>query len=106
VTPTTQNCDQTQRKELNFKSDISVNVEVFNRRIIMQFPKVALDYDFDLIRYCPTREFYSDLHCLETFLIVFKITCMFYVGPNFTDCFVPMLGHITVRVITCFGVIQ
>jgi hypothetical protein len=55
------------------KSDISGNVEVFNRRISTRFPKVALDCDFDLSRYCPTREFYSDLHCLETFLIVFKI---------------------------------
>jgi len=73
VTPTIQNCAQTQRKGLNIKSDISVNVDVFNRRFVTQFPKVALDYDFDLSRYCPTRDFYSDLHCLETFLIMFKI---------------------------------
>jgi len=101
VTPTIQNCAQTQRKGLNIKSDISVNVDVFNRRFVTQFPKVALDYDFDLSRYCPTREFYSDLHCLETFLIMFKIHVCFMLDQNLRT----ILGHITVRVITCFGVI-
>jgi hypothetical protein len=48
--------------------NISVNVDVFNRRLVRQFSKIALYYDFDLCRYCPTREFYSDLRCLETFL--------------------------------------
>jgi len=43
VTPTRQNCDQTQLKGLNIKSDISVNVNVFNRRFVTHFPKVALD---------------------------------------------------------------
>jgi hypothetical protein len=82
VTPTTQNCNQSQRKGVNIKSGISVNVEVFNRRIVTQFPKVALDHDFDLSRYCPTRDFYSDLHCLETFLIVLNIHVCFMLDQN------------------------
>jgi hypothetical protein len=82
VTPTTQNCDQTQWKGLNIKSDISVNVDVFNRRFLTQFPKVALYYDFDLSRYCLTREFYSDLRCLETFLIMFKMHVAFMLDRN------------------------
>ena len=64
VTPTTQKCDQTQLKGL--KREVSVNMDMFNRRFITQFPKVALDYDVDLSRYCPTRKFYHDLRCLET----------------------------------------
>jgi hypothetical protein len=60
VTPTRQNCNQTHRKGLNIKSVISVNVDVFNRRFVMQFPKVALDYDFDLSRCSPVRKVYSE----------------------------------------------
>ena len=45
VTPTRQNCDQTQWKGLNIKSDISVNIDVINRRFVSQFQKVMLDYD-------------------------------------------------------------
>jgi hypothetical protein len=76
VTPTIQNCDQTQWKGLN----ISVNVDVFNRRFVTQFSKVAY-YDFDFSRYCPTRD-YSDLRCLETFFIVFKIHLSFMLDRN------------------------
>jgi hypothetical protein len=60
VIPTRQNWDQTQLKGLNTKSYISVNIDVFNRRFVTQFPKVALDKDVDLSRYCPRRKFYSD----------------------------------------------
>jgi len=105
VTPTTQNCDQTQCKGLNIKSDISVSVDVFNQRFVTQFPKVALYYDFDLSRYCPTREFYSDLRCLETFLIVFKIHVSFMLDRNLQTVSFSILGHFTVRVSACFGVI-
>jgi hypothetical protein len=83
VTSSIQNCDQTQWKGLSFKSDISANVDVFNRRFVTQFLKVALDYVVDLSRYCTTRKFYSDLRCPEIFLIVVKIH-MLYVGPKFT----------------------
>jgi hypothetical protein len=82
VTPTKQNCDQTQWKGFNIKSNISVNVDMFNRRIVIQFSKVALYYDFDLSRYCPTRELYSDLRCLETFVIVVKIHVSFMMDRN------------------------
>jgi hypothetical protein len=64
--------DQSQWEELNIKRDISVNVDVFNRRFVTQFPKIALDYEVNWSRYCIIK-FYSDLRCLETFLIVFKI---------------------------------
>ena len=65
MTPIKQNCNQTQWKALDSKSDIAVNVGVFSRRVVTQLPKVALDYDV-LIRYCPTRKFYSNLRCVET----------------------------------------
>ena len=67
VTPTRQNCYQTQWKGRKIKSNIFVNVNMFNRRFVKQFLKVALDYDVDLSRYRPTRRFYSNLRCLETF---------------------------------------
>jgi hypothetical protein len=104
VTPTTHNCDQTQRKALNIKSDISVNVDVFNRRFVTQFPKVALDYDFDLSRYCPTREFYSDLHFLETVLIMFKIHICFILDQTLRTVSFPCWDT-SLSVITYFGVI-
>jgi len=50
VTPTRQNWDQTQLKGLNMKSDITVNMDVFNRRFLTQFPKLAFDYVVDLSR--------------------------------------------------------
>ena len=37
VTAITQNCNQTQWKELSIKSDIAVYVDVFNRRIVGSF---------------------------------------------------------------------
>jgi hypothetical protein len=85
VTPTRQNCDQTQWKMFDVKSDISVNMDVFNRKIVTRFPKVALDYDVNLSRYCPTRKFYSDLRCLETYSHSVQNTYIVYVGPKFTD---------------------
>jgi len=48
VTRIRKSYDQTQWKGL--KSDIAVNVVVFNGRFFMQFPKVALNYDVDLSR--------------------------------------------------------
>jgi hypothetical protein len=46
----------------------------------------------DISRYCPTRKFCSDLRCVETYLHRVQNTYMFYVGPNFTDCFVFHFG--------------
>ena len=92
VTPTRQNCDQTQWKGLNFKTVISVNADVCNGRFVTRFPKVALGYAVDLSRYCPTRKFYSDLHCVETYSHSVQNTYVFYIGPNFTDCFVFHVG--------------
>jgi hypothetical protein len=56
VTPTTQNCDQTQWIGRNITSDIAVNVDLFNRRFVTQFPKVALDYGIDLSRKLPNKK--------------------------------------------------
>ena len=81
VTLTRQNFDQTQLKVLNIKSNISVNMDVFNGIFVTQFPKVALDYDVDWSRYCQTRKFYCDLGCLETHLNSVQNTYIFYVGP-------------------------
>ena len=41
------NFNQTHWKRLNIKNDIAVNVDVFNRRFVTQFSKVALDYAVD-----------------------------------------------------------
>jgi hypothetical protein len=76
VTRTRKNCDQTQWKGLNIKSNISIITDVYNRRFVTQFPKVALDYDVDLSRYCRTRKFYSDLLCLETYIHSVQNTCL------------------------------
>jgi len=92
VTPTRQNCDQTQLKVLNIKSNIFVNMDVFNRTFVMQFPNVALDYDVDWNRYCRTRKFYCELSFLETYLHSVENTYIFYVGQKFTDCFVFHVG--------------
>ena len=43
-TPIRQNCNETQWKWLSVKSDFVVNVDVLNRRLVTQLPKVALDY--------------------------------------------------------------
>jgi len=37
VTPTIQNCDQTQWKGRNIKSDIYVSADVFSRRFVRSF---------------------------------------------------------------------
>ena len=91
MTPIRQNCNQTQWKELDIKSDIAVNVDVCNRRLVTQLPKVVLDYDV-LIRYCPTRKFYSNLRCVETYSHTVQYTYIYYVGPKFTDCLVFHVG--------------
>jgi hypothetical protein len=78
-------------------------VDVFNRRFVTQFSKVALYYD--LSRYCPRREFYSDLRCLETVLIVFRINVSFMLDRNLQTVSFSILGYFTVRVIAYFGVI-
>ena len=58
VTPIRQKCNQTRWKGLNINSDIVVNVDVFNRRLVTQLPKVALVYEVDFSRYCQTRNFF------------------------------------------------
>ena len=63
VTAIRENCDQTQLKGLSIKSDISVNMDVFNRRFLTQFPMVTLHNDVDWSRYCRTRKFYYALEC-------------------------------------------
>ena len=66
MTPIAHNCNKTQWKGLNIKTDIVVNVDVFNRILVTQLPKVALDYEVVLSRYCRTRKFFSNLRCVET----------------------------------------
>ena len=61
MTPIRHYCDQTQLKGLSIKSSISVNMDVYNRTFITQFPKVALDDDVDWSRYCRTIKFYCNL---------------------------------------------
>ena len=92
MTPIRQNCKQSQSKGLNVKSDVAVNVDVFNRRLVTQLPKVALDYAVGFITYCPTRKFYSNLRCVETFSHTDQYTYIYYVGPKFTDCLVFHVG--------------
>ena len=88
-----QRQDRTAKwKGLNITSDISVSLDIFNRRFVIQFPKVTLVYDIDLSRYCATRKFYSDLRCLQTYSHRVRNTYIFYVGPKFTDCFVIHVG--------------
>ena len=91
MTPIRQNCNQTQWKGLNFKIGIAVSVDVFNRRLVTQLPKVSLDYAVDLIRYCQTK-FYSNLRCVETYSHIVQYTYIYYIGPKFTDCFVFHVG--------------
>jgi len=50
VTPIAHNWNKTQWKGLNIKIDIVVNVDVFNRILVTQLPKVALDYEVVLSR--------------------------------------------------------
>ena len=100
MTSTIQNCDQNQFKVLNIKSIISVNMDMFNRTFVTQFPKVALEDDVDWSRYCRTRKFYCGLGCVETYWHSVQNTYIFYVGPK-----IFVLGQFTIRVITCFVVI-
>jgi len=66
VTPIAHNCNKTQWKWLNIKTDIVVNADVFNRILVTQLPKVALDYEVVLSRYSRTRKFFfSNLRCVE-----------------------------------------
>ena len=80
-------------------------MDAFNRKFVTQFPKVAFDYDVDLSRYCPTRKFYSDLRCIETYSRSVQSTYIFLFWTEIYRLSFSMLGHFTVRVITCFGVI-
>jgi hypothetical protein len=57
-------------------------VDVFNRRFVTKFAKVALDDEVNLSGYCTIRKFYSDLGCFETFLIVFKIHIFLMLDRN------------------------
>ena len=92
MTPIRQNCNQIQWKELDINRDIAVNVDVFNRRLVTQLPKVALDNAVDSIRYCPTGKFYSNLRCVETYSHTVQYTYIYYGGPKFTDCFTFHVG--------------
>ena len=79
-------------------------MDVFNRTLVAQLPKVpldyavaqllkvSLDYAVDLSRYCPTRKFYSNLRYVETCSHSVQYTYIYYVGPKFTDCFVYHVG--------------
>jgi hypothetical protein len=100
-----QNCNQNQLKGLNIQSDISVNMDVFNRRLLTQIPKVALDYDVDWSRYYRTKKFYCDVGCVETYSHSAKIHISFMLDRNLQTVSFSMLGHFTVRVIACLGVI-
>ena len=55
VTSMKQNYNQNQLKTLNIQNDISLIMDVFNRRFLTRIPKVALDYD--LRRYYPKGSF-------------------------------------------------
>jgi len=72
VTPIAHNCNKTQWKGLIVKTDIVVNLDVFNRILVTQLPKVALDYEVVLSRYCRTRKFFFLLiyDVLKHFLIL------------------------------------
>ena len=80
LTPTRQNWDQTQLKEL--KSDITVNIDVFNQRFLTPFPRVALDYDDDLSIYCQQESFVLVYVVLRHVRIVFKIHICFMLDRN------------------------
>jgi hypothetical protein len=101
VTPTGQNCSQTKWKRLKMKSDISVNMDVFNRRFVTHFPKIALDYDVDFCRYYAKSRLYCNLSCLETY----SNGVQNFLDRNLQTVSFSMLGHFTVRVITCFEAI-
>lgn len=74
-------------KGRSIKSNNSFNIDVINRSFVTQIPKVALDYEIDLSRLCPTGQFYSNLRFLETYSHSVQNTYIFYVWPKFTDCF-------------------
>jgi len=71
VTPIRQKC----RQKLSINSDIVVNVDVFNRRLVTQLPKVALDYEVDFSRYCQTRKFFLIYDVMKRVQI---LTTMFF----------------------------
>ena len=66
MTPIAHNCNKTEWEGLNIKTDIVVNVDVFNRILVTQLPNVTLDYEVVLSRYCRTRIFFSNLRCVAT----------------------------------------
>jgi len=76
VTPIAHNCNKTQWEGLNFKNDIVVNVDVFNRILVTQLPKVALDYEAVLCRYCRTRKFYFLIYDVLKYVLI--ITTMIF----------------------------
>jgi len=81
-TRTRPNCDQTQWKGLNIKSDISINMDVFNRRYITQFRKDALDYDVDLSNTAQQESFILIYVVFKRIRIVFKIHIYFMLDRN------------------------
>ena len=106
MTPIRQNCNQTQWKGLSIKGDIVVNVDVFNRRLVTQLPKVALGYEVDLSRYCRTRKCFPPpiYVVLKHVLILFIIHISIVLDRNLQTVSFPML-YTSLSVIRCFGFI-
>ena len=98
VTPIGQNWSQTQWKGLDIKSDIAVNVDVFNRRLVTQLPKVATSIWLDTAQ---QESFILIYFVLKHILIRFSIHISIMLDRNLQTVSFSMLGHFTVRVISC-----
>jgi len=94
VTPIRHNSNQTRWKGLNIKSDIFVIVDVFNRRLVTQLLKVALDYEVDFNRYCRTRIFFI----YEVMKHVLIPTAMFFKNETVFLHFWPGQAILTITV--------
>ena len=70
-------------------------MDVFNRRLVTQLPKVALEYAVDLGRYCPTN-FILIYVVLKHVLIQFNIHISIMLDRNLQTVSFSMLGHFTV----------
>ena len=92
--PIRQNCNQTQWKGLSIKGDIVVNVDVFNRRLVTQLPKVALGYEVDLSRYCRTRKcfFFLPIYVVLKHVLILFIIHIFIVLDRNLQTFVFHVG--------------
>ena len=70
MTPFAQNCNKTQWKGLNIKTDIVVNEDMFIRILVTQLPKVTLDYEMLLSRYWRTRKFYFLIYDVLKYVLI------------------------------------